>query len=207
MVRNLIGFVILALLLGACVRTYNTEVTSFHELTQPSGETFIIAARNKKASVELKSYAGVISDYLKAEGFVAAGEAKPDFTVTIDYDISEPALEGDRFRGAYYGEFLYNARWYGLGLWNGYNYTYPALARRSLNFDADAFPVYGHAFEMVIETKTKRILYEGTATSIGREKELDKFLPVLIKALFAEFPGESGTTQHVKVKLTEENGT
>ncbi len=213
MFRNFIAFVFFTLLLGACAQTYGTDVTRFHELSQPSGETFIIVARDedKKGSLELKSYARIVSGYLRDEGFVPAGEGSPDIIVKIDYAVSPPIEEGGRGNGPYYGGFFHHGIWYGHGRWDNYDYSFPIVLRRgyggySYYGRGGSTLVYDRVFEMEIEKNADGILFEGTASSIGREKDLIKIMPVLIEAMFTEFPGESGATQHVRVPYAE-NGT
>ena len=46
-----------------------------------------------------------------------------------------------------------------------------------------------------------RKLYEGTVESVGKDNRLPEVMPYLIQSMFTEFPGQSGTTKHVKIEL------
>ncbi len=56
---------------------------------------------------------------------------------------------------------------------------------------------------MVIERNAGEKLFEGIANNIGRDKELVKIMPVLVEAMFREFPGQSGTTERYRIKLAD----
>ena len=53
---------------------------------------------------------------------------------------------------------------------------------------------------MVIGENTGKVLFEGQASSVGRDRELPKVMPVLIEAMFTNFPGQNGATERVKIK-------
>ena len=207
------------LLLGACATTYRADVTRFHELTGPRGETFIIIAKSedKKGSLELKSYAALISEHLRMEGYTPAGHETPEIIVKIDYAVSPPITRTRRTAysapffggfyyhgGSYYGglpyyyyphyDYLYYGpfgyRGYGFGY--GYGLGYSSYRTTTI--------VYERALEMVIERNGGGVLFEGLVKSVGREKNLTKIMPVLVRAMFTNFPGESGVTERIKIK-------
>ncbi|MEE8258972.1 MAG: DUF4136 domain-containing protein [Sphingomonadales bacterium] len=222
MVKTYFAIILMALLLGACASSVRTDVTRFHELTLPAGETFIVIAKSeeKKGSIELQSYARLVSDRLRAEGFTPAGQATPDIVVKIDYSVSPPMTETrPNYRAPYYGGWGY-----GFGHRGFYGYGYPIYyypygyhhgfgsvfgyrhgygGAFGSYYRSYSYTVYDRVFEMVIERNAGEKLFEGIANNIGRDKELVKIMPVLIEAMFREFPGQSGTTERYRIKLTD----
>ena len=207
------------LLLGACATTYRADVTRFHELTGPRGETFIIIAKSedKKGSLELKSYAALISEHLRMEGYTPAGNETPEIIVKIDYAVSPPIERTRRtaYPGPFFGGFYYHGGHYYGGLpyyyYPHYNYPYyGSLGYRGYGFGygyglgyssyRTTTIVYERALEMVIEQNGGGVLFEGLVKSVGREKNLTKIMPVLVRAMFTNFPGESGVTERIKIK-------
>jgi len=210
------AFLLIAtLFLGACSTVYRADVTRFHELTPPSGESFLIVAKSedKVGSLELQSYSAIISDYLRAEGFTPANGDTADVIVKIDFAVSPPIERARRgygggpfygnhfyFRGHYYAGFpyarysFYNPyRFHRLGF--GYGMTYYA--------GGYSYTVFERAFEMTIEKPGSGVLFEGIVKSIGREKEMVKVAPFLVDAMFTNFPGENGSTERVKIKAEQ----
>ncbi len=201
------GFLVLGILfLGACTTTYRADVTRFHELTEARGETFIVVAKSKQkeGSLELKSYSAMVSDYLRTEGFVPAGTGTPEVTVKIDYAVSPPIQQTRRraYPGPFFGGFYYHSGGYhpGHGFGHGHGFGGFGHGFGGYGYGLGYYPysytytVYERALEMVIERNGDGVLFEGLVKSVGREKALTKIMPVLVEAMFTNFPGESGTT-------------
>lgn len=217
-----ISLTILLFFLGACAASISSNVTRFNALTAPQGETFIVIAKNpaRDGSLELMSYAARVSERLRAEGYVPVGDGAPDLIVTIDFGVSEP-LEGSQTRryppyfgptyfghrypySPYYYSPYYNPYYYpyygtygatyGLGSFyrNRYSYLYATGGHTRI--------VYERVFEMAIQKNDGPFVFEGRAVSIGSSKDLPKVMPLMIDALFSEFPGENGSTVRVTIK-------
>lgn len=209
---------LLALFLGACAASISSNVTRFNDLSAPQGESFIVIAKNpaRDGSLELMNYAARVSERLQAEGYVPAGSGTPDLIVTVDFGVSDP-LENDtiRRRPPYFGPTYFGHRYgyypyyynpyyysyygyyggtYGLGSFyhNRYAYLYDTGDYRRI--------VYERVFEMAIQKNDGPFVFEGRAVSIGRSKDLPKVMPLMIDALFSEFPGENGSTVRVTIK-------
>lgn len=219
MVKTYFAIILMALLLGACASSVRTDVTRFHDLALPAGETFIVIAKSeeKKGSIELRSYARLVSDRLRAEGFTPAGQTTPDIIVKIDYSVSPPMTETrPGYRASYYGGWGY-----GFGHRGYYGYGYPIYyypygyhhgfgsafgyhhgygGAFGSYYRSYSYTVYDRVFEMVIERNAGEKLFEGIANNIGRDKEMVKIMPVLVEAMFREFPGQSGTTERYRIK-------
>ena len=227
MVKSYFAIILMALLLGACASSVRTDVTRFHDLALPAGETFIVIAKteDKKGSLELQNYARLVSQYLRTEGFTPAGATTPDVVVKIDFSISPPMTETrPSYRSPYYGGLGYSYWGYGYGHRGHYGYGYPIYyypygyhhgfgsafgyhhgygGAFGSYYRSYSYTVYDRVFEMVIERNAGEKLFEGIANSIGRDKELVKIMPVLVEAMFREFPGQSGTTERYRIKLAD----
>jgi len=214
---RLLAVIVMVFLLGACTTYFRSDVTRFHQLTQPEGESFIIVAKNpeRQGSLELKNYSKVVSGYLQQEGYTPASGDQADLIVGIDFGISGPI---ERNRGTdypfrFYGSFFYygGRHWYPHPWYDPYfgPYLYhPAYNWRYSTYLYDPYDrtylVYERVFEMVIKEKDGDVVFEGRAVSIGRGKDLPSVIPYLIEALFVDFPGEDGST--IKVKTEPKDG-
>lgn len=211
----LLGFVFLV---SACAAPLRSDVTRFNDLTPPKGETFIVIAANpdRDGSLELANYAAVVADELEAQGYRPAAAGDPDLVVQIDFGISEPLEQTTRFRGApYFGPTYFGRRigfrsrvrasffhpyygyyggFYGLGSFYRARYAYL--------YDTGGFSaiVYERVFEMTIQKNDGEFVFEGRAISVGQSNKLPKVMPLMIQALFEDFPGENGSTVEVVVK-------
>jgi len=207
------AIIALILFLGACTTPFRSDVTRFHKLTLPEGESFVIVAKNpmRQDSLELKSYGKIVSSYLRREGYIPAAGGEADLIVGIDFGISGP-IERRRntsYPFHFYGSFyFYGGRhWYPHPWYDPYfgPYLYhPAYNWRYSSYLYDPYDrtylVYERVFEMVIKEKGGEVIFEGRAVSIGRGKELPKIMPYLIEALFVDFPGVDGSTEKVKIE-------
>ena len=212
MILRFSALVALLFLVTACTTPIKTEVTRFHALSVPQGETFVVVAKNEamEGSLELMSYARIVSDYLRAEGFVPAGTGQPDLIVKIGFGISPPVEQRRRSAAYYpfYGSFYYHSgfRHHPYGYWP-YHY-YPSRFAYGFGYSGYdySYIVYERNFEMTIQRRNGQVLYEGRAASIGRNKVLPEVMPFLVQAMFTEFPGQSGTTTSVSIKPEKGSG-
>lgn len=209
----------LVLMLGACASPIRSDVTRFNALSVPQGESFIVIAKNpaRDGSLELMSYAAEVSRNLQAEGYVPARDNEPDLIVMIDFGVSEP-LESTQTRRAppYFGSTYFGHRYrYGYnpyyynpyyspyyGAYGGYGFGTFYHNRYSYLYDTgDIYRVvYERVFELAIQENDGPVVFEGRAVSIGRSKDLPKVMPLMIGALFSDFPGENGSTVRVTIK-------
>lgn len=210
------------LLLGACATQISSDVTRFNNLNEPRGQTFIVKAKDaaQEGSLELAAYAGVVTNELTALGYIPAGNQKPDLVVTIDFGVSEPFEDKSYnrpppyfgptyfgrpwpYRNRYYSPYYYP---YYDPFFDGYGgYYYPSPFERyrySYLYDTADYNrvVYERSFEMTIQKKDGPYVFEGRAVSVGASTNLPKVMPLIIKSLFEDFPGQNGTTVRVTVK-------
>ncbi|MCF6215561.1 MAG: DUF4136 domain-containing protein [Emcibacter sp.] len=199
-------------LISACSNTFRSDVSRFHELPKPHGETVSIVPADpaKATSLEFASYANIVGSYLSQQGYVPAGDGKADLIVELDYSVDDGKVmvrsSGPRFAFGY-RSYLYNPYWYsphwGYGFYHnsffgGYGGYYG-----SFNRDVNSYVKYTRKLTMVIRPNAdgQKNLFEGTVESKGRSKDLPKLMPHMVQALFTNFPGTSGSTDRVVIEL------
>lgn len=180
---------LLVLLLGACGSTgFRAEVSRFHQLPAPSGEAAaIVPAQDIVEGIEFNAYANQVGARLDALGYRAAAGEPPDLIVTLGYGAT--ADPGYRPRsGPTIG--------FGIG---GYGSHVGGGVSTAVNLSGRDRVYYLHYISLVItEAETGTRLYEGSAQGYAEGSQLPELMPVLIEALFQDWPGPSGATTTVK---------
>lgn len=209
--------------LGACSSTFKSNVSRFHELPKPNGETVSIVPANPEWSVSLEfaSYANIVGNYLSQQGYRPAGDGEPDLIVELGYGVDDGKVMIRSYPSAFsygfgyggygfgyggygygfgyggyghgfggYGGYLFDPYWGGYGGFGGYN-------------DIRSYVNYTRRLSMVIRPNNKEAknLFEGTVESRGRSNDLPKLMPLMVQAMFTNFPGENGVTDKVVIDL------
>lgn len=193
----------LVMMAAACTSSFKADVSSFHRLQRPEGETIKIVAiqEEKKGSLELASYAEQIAPYLQRLGYRVVGrEDESQLEARIDYGVSD----GNTMIRSYpsYGYWGY----YHYGYYPGYWY-YPWGPFYGRDVDIRSTIVYSRWLHMQIvradltPDNPDWMVYEGHVQSTGSNERLHEVMPFLIEALFSDFPGESGLSRTVKIPL------
>ena len=186
--------------LAGCASEFRSDVSSWHQMPQPNGESFTILAKDpdKQASIEFSHYAEYVSQALQRVGYLPArsGQAA-DLTVRMDYGISN-ARSDVRSTGGYLGVGYANGpygRGYGYG---GYGYGHGGAFEGQ---NIRTYALYSRFFELEIAApKSSANLYESKVVSEGRNNHLEEVVPKLVDSLFQEFPGPSGITRRVTLE-------
>jgi hypothetical protein len=198
---RLISPIILVLALFAvsgCAVTARTDVTTFHTLpTAGQAETFTIEPGPGKdvASLEFQAYATQVTQRLYAYGWrPAAADAAPTYRVVLDFGVSPPEYQQrlEPYYPGYYPFHYGNRRW---GYWP-VGPTYVPVVDRYFARTLDL-----RVFRTVRGTERGPAVYEGRAVNRGRSDEITPVMPVLVNALFRNFPGVSGKTVTVEEQL------
>ncbi len=194
-----------ALVVTGCAGKFRSDVSSWHRLQQPSGETFVVVAKDeaKRGSLEFAQYSGFVAEQLRMIGYrpVAQG-ATPDLVVRVDYGIGDPRTDirsynYGGFRGGYYGYHHWgHFRPYSRFGYPGYGYG---------GTDIRSYPVYTRRLEMEIAAANNPDvnLFESRVMSEGRSNRLEEVMPLMVQSMFQDFPGPSGTTREVTIDLEE----
>ena len=204
-------------LVSACSSTFKSDVSRFHELPKPRGESVMIVPSDpaKVASLEFASYANIVGSYLAQQGYVPAGDGKADLIVELDYSVDDGKVfvrsspSGFSFGYGYgYGYFshYYYSHWYRpLWYYGYYPYSYYGYGGR-FNSDVRSYVKYTRRLNMTIRPNVDgaKNLFEGKVESTGRSNNLTALMPHMVQALFTNFPGVSGTTVKVVIDLDKD---
>jgi hypothetical protein len=196
-------FVALAavLMLAGCASKFRTDVSSWHRLPPPSGETFVIDAKDprKQGSLEFQQYAGLVAAELQRVGYrPAARGSDPTLVVRFDYGLDGAREKvrsydsGGFYGGGYYG---YHRPYWGPAWGGGFGFDdYP---------DVRSYTVYQRRLELEIAAANNpsQNLYESRVISDGRSNRLEEVMPLMVRALFQDFPGPSGVTRQISIDL------
>ncbi len=191
---------ILILLLGACSYSFRSDVTAFHTLGIPSGQSVAIVPMNpdRIESLEFKSYAGLIATKLRQYGYKVTDGENPELIVGFDVKMND-GREKIESRPSTRGHFAH--AWHlgygrGWGYWGSFHGdpfydTHDKLVART---------VYHTELHLEIRKYEGDKLFEGRTEADARSNDLPKIMPLMVEAMFTEFPGPSGVTRPVVIK-------
>ncbi len=211
-----LGIVASCLLLSGCASVIRSNVTAFNEwpadLTDKS-YTFATTAEQNN-DLEYRNYATLIAAELQHLGFTQVASGAPaQLKVAFDYGISsrevrvvepvvvDPGWPGYPFYGPYWGAGPYG-RYYGRvydPLWYGGMYG-PApgvIVPRESNYEMFT----RHLHIDIAHAGNGKKLYEVNVNSEGRIGVLATVMPYLVRSAFTDFPGQSGLSHVVELKL------
>jgi hypothetical protein len=196
LVRTMLA-TILVIGVSGCASKFKSDVTSWHQLPAPSGETFVIVAKDegKRASIEFAHYAEIVSMALQNIGYrPARSNQAANLVVRMDYGVSDARSEISS-TGGYMGGY-YGSGPYGYGYGGGYGYGYGLGVN---DRDIRSYAVYSRFFELEIaaSANVEANLFESRVVSEGKNSHLEEVMPLLIDSMFQDFPGHSGTTRRV----------
>ena len=211
MKQNLIVSIVMLALTGCT--TVKARVSSFHNLpAQPSGLTFaIVPYQWQNGSLEFQTYANIINAQLQGKGFVAAPIEQAQYIVFLAYAIDSGRQVSYSYpiigqtgvssshtsgtvqtygnTGSYAGATTYNPTYGVVGVGQGSRTEYTSGVRLDV-LDKSA-----------LAAGRVRKVYEGEVIGSGKTGELPTVMPTLLKALFADFPGKSGQSETVTLRL------
>ena len=199
----------LAVFTAACSTAYRSDVTRFHKLPEPMGETVFITSVDpaKAGSLELAQYAGLLVPRLQTLGYKVVTDPKAELVVEIDYDVTQSERRYYRYGGySYYHHYPFFSpyhfgfghhafRHHGFGHY-GFGYTY---------YPQDPYirTVYTNRLVMKIQRANGELLFEGNALMNDYQDRLPRVMPYLVDAMFTNFPGQSGETEVVRLERSE----
>jgi hypothetical protein len=208
--------IVLLTFLAACASTFPAQVARFQQLPPPSGQTFVIQAKDpqKAGSLEFQAYADLVRQQLIREGYQqAASPQAATLVVGLDYGVSNgreklatrpgfgPSFGYGFGRLGYpyhypYSRFGYPYRW---GFYDPFwGFDYPEVY---------SYTVYKSFVDMEIKRAgTNENVFEGRAEANTRSDDLTRLVPNLVQAMFTNFPGRSGERVRVNVPLERDRG-
>lgn len=203
---------LMAALLAGCGTFIRSNVTAFHEWPAQLPQKSYVFERSKEqdASLEYRSYENLVRAELNKLGFVEAGPNVPPYlkvkfqtaidvrdvrevySVVQNYPYYGSTIGAHAFYGPaypFYGPFygpLYHP-WYSVPVVQEQETSYQLYTRR-LNLSIARYPD-GPA------------LYQSSLVSEGRNGSLANVMPYLVRSMFKDFPGPSGVTRQVELKM------
>lgn len=191
--------------LSACSSNIRSNVTTFHEITAPGGERVLLTPMNpeKQDSIEFRQYADVIAAQLQGYGYKETGDGEPELIAGFDVTINDgreklvtrPGLAPYPYWSTGYwgyGRFWRSSVFF--GPYGGFGAFGP------YDTDVVARTVYLATLKVELRKPDGTLVYEGRAETETRRKDLPKIMPYLAKALFEQFPGNSGETRRVVIE-------
>ena len=189
---KLYGTILILTGLFACAPSVKSNVTRFHQLPAPNGTSIEVIAMDPalQKSIEFGTYAQMVGQKLGAFGYSPASGEGSNFIAEISY-YNEPLRDTiieDRSPvsiGVGMGSGRYGRRGnssVGVGMSTSFgssNQQREFISSLQLN---------------IVRLNDGSRLYEGRVENLGRNQNLQQVMPLMIDALFQNFPGESGTT-------------
>lgn len=188
-IRNPFVLLLLAPLLAACASGFQAEVTRFHAMIPPVGESVTIEpAPGIEVGPEFTSYANLVGDRLAAEGFRPAAGGPADIVATLGYAARPTNAVEDE------GPQV------GIGMGSAGRHTAVGLGT-SFSLSGGPKQVFVYQLQLIMSAaETGERLFEGRAVARGTDTSISSVMPNLITALFTDFPGQSGETRRIKVQ-------
>lgn len=209
-----IVLVLMTLLLSGCTMV-QSDISVFHDLPSTAQviKYAILPLKSQEGSLEHKSYEQLVKAELNKHGYIETPVGDAEMVVFLDYgiDTGHEALSSYPIIGqtgtassyttgtvqsyggyATYSGTTYNTPTYGVvgtGTRSGTVYT------RFLHLD------FVDRSELAAGRVKKR--YEAKVVSAGSSSQIAAVMPAMIKALFKDFPGKSGSTRRVDVPMQQ----
>lgn len=219
---KLTGFLLIATILSGCETVgevapnrVTSHVEVFHQL-QPSLTLSysLMPFKEQEGKLEFATYANKVKEQLLAKGFVEAPADKAEVVVFIEYGIDDGKEVISSYpiwgqTGVASSTTYGNVTAYGnTGRYSGTTYNTPSYGVVGSGTSSDT--VYKRYFklEMIdnknyLATKKLKNIYEAKVVSVGSTNSLTKIMPYMIRSLFDEFPGDSGTSKEKTYPMIE----
>ena len=189
-----LGSLILALfILANCSSTTKSNVTRFHQLPSPNGQSIEVIAMDPtlQQSIEFGAYAELVGQKLGTHGYAPPTGNATNYVAEISYNIRplRETIVEDRSPvsvGVGVGSGGRRGTSMGVGISTGFGSSEQKVEYVSvLNMN-------------IIRLSDGKRLYEGRVENLGRNQNLAQVMPILVEALFQDFPGESGSSDTVE---------
>lgn len=209
-------FTAFCLLLSGCATRIRSEVTAFHQWpANTGGKTFAFTQNESQpAGLERRSYEDLIRAELIRTGLREAEDGQ-NAALAVSFNASagardvrviETVLVDSWYGTPWYGPGYYSPYWSG---WPGYGYPYanpfygPFGAGMPVAREQERrYTLHTRELKLAInDASSGQALYEVTVRSEGKEGNLAKVMPYLVRSAFVDFPGKSGTPRVVDLKF------
>lgn len=210
MIKRILTATAVLLALSACVspKYVVSDVTRFHTVSNAfSGQTFAIVASNpeQEQSIAFRQFGDQLNNRLSELGLRQysgnTGPSGADYVVTLDYDVLGPTPDV-RSRGG--SNFSLGFGYSNYSRHGGYGFGYDPFDNHNYT---DTRQMFTRRIEVnIYQGKTytsgpKQRVFEGRAISTGLNGSIEPVMPYMLDAVFQDFPGRSGGTRTVSVKV------
>jgi Domain of unknown function (DUF4136) len=204
MFRRVVLLLLVSFLAACANPVLRSDVLSFHQWPTNNAERAFQLKRlaAQENSLEHATYEGQLRAELQAAGFKESANAR--FVVTMEY-----AQEARTVRlydapvmvspSVYWSSGFYRSGW---GMSVGVPFGLPPYA---VSRD---YPTYVRTLKLFMNDQSAPgapRVWEGTANSSGSTQDFVAIAPFMLRALLADFPGQSGSSRRVDVELPKEN--
>jgi len=184
---------------------FTVQVESFHNLNAADDQKIyaFVPTPEQKKSLEYKTYQGIVRTSLNKYGFIETPKDEALYLIEFYYSISGP--QKNVGSTPIYGQTgVISSRTTGTVSRSGYfsgktthTPTYGVVGSQSYSYSTFTRTLGLNIFEKGSEAQH---VYEGRAISTGSSGSLSRIIPVLVEALFQDFPGESGKARKVTIR-------
>ena len=209
--RAVACIITLCLLLSGCASKIRSEVTAFHQWPAAMAEKIFrfVHKEGEPTELERQSYENLIRAELLKLGLAETTNGQ-EAALTVSFNAMVSAKDVrvvetvvvDSWSGMpWYGPGYYAPYW---GGWPGYSPFYGPFGPGMPVARAQErrYTVFYRELKLNINDATAgRPLYEVTVRSEGRDGNLARIMPYLVRSAFTEFPGKSGTPRIVEMKI------
>ncbi len=211
-----------AVLAGCGPTSHVAQVTRFHEMAAPAGKSFVILPdEGQRDSLEFKNYANMVAAQLAAHGLRPAPVEQADLAVTMRYGVSDGRVQvwsSQRPDPDWYLQQRLRVVTpipntvqpvlppYVVDPYLGTPYAGPYVAPAPMVTEVHSTTVFTRWLELNMLDAAKlrdgagERVFEGRVTSEGSNRNLPDVMPSMVRALFTNFPGQSGETVTVTVQ-------
>jgi hypothetical protein len=194
-----IGVVSLTAVLAGCASTLSTHVTSFQQWPpNAAGQTYRFVPTNpgQANNLEYHSYQDMVRAAIGSTGLIEGQAGAPvRFAVSFDYGAEQTQVMTRRAYDPYfYGSpGFYGSPW-GYGVYGGY-----------WGPEWVDVPVVGYRDFLSLQIRDvshgNAEVYRSSASAFSSHPDLVNIMPYLVRSIFDNFPGNSGSARVIKYKL------
>ena len=205
------------LLSGCATTTVLSHVTVFHELsTTPHDVKYaFVRSSQQQGSLEHKAYEQMAREQLNKRGFLEVPVTQANVAVFLSYQIDDgktvissyPIFGQTGVAGSQtYGNIYGTSR--GTASFSATTTYTPSIGVVGTGNQSDLQYTRKVQLDMLdrqlLDKETVSKIYEGRVTSVGLSGQLNRVMPYMLRSLFQEFPGRSGTTTDIELRFRAE---
>jgi len=208
-------FALFLVFFSGCAKYAETNVSVFHDLKPTlSGISYAIVPSNEQAnSLEFQSYAKMVKAEFEKRGMIETSYNKAQYAVYLSYGIDR----GKPVVSSYptYGEVGIGTSFStGTITAVGNTATYTGVTVNTPNYgiigsESRTEMIFTSFLNMEIVDISKSLngkkhkVYEGKANSSGQTGVLASIMPAIVRSVFQDFPGKSGSSTLRRESLGE----